>query len=225
MIPCIIPARGGSKGISRKNLVEICGKPLIVWSIEQALSSKLVSEVIVATDDDQIAAVSERAGCTVFKRSKQSATDTAPSEQVLAEVVGGNWNDAECVVFLQCTSPIRQPNDIDNAIQQFRNSNADSLFSARHVEGYTWAANGRVLAPTRPRKPRQQETSKTLEENGSIYVFKPSVLLTHGSRLAGRVVPYMMHPLDSFQIDEPSDIALLATLMELRLDCHASAEN
>src|SRR5688572_16624813 len=118
MIPCIIPARGGSKGIPRKNIVEICGKPLIAWSIEQALGSSLVDQVIVATDDDEIEVVARSTGylgVTIFRRSKESASDKAPTETVLRDVVREFWKDAEAIVFLQATSPCRQPTDIDNA--------------------------------------------------------------------------------------------------------------
>lgn len=225
MIPCIIPARGGSKGIPRKNIVELCGKPLIAWSIEQALASQYVDEAMVTTDCREIADVARQYGAKVFDRSPQTATDTASSESALLEVVSALYRHTEAILFLQATSPCRQPDDIDNAIQLFRNSGADSLFSARHVEGYTWSANGRVWSPSRERKPRQQESGETLEENGSIYLFKPSILLDHGTRLAGKIVPYLMHQLDSFQIDEPSDIPLVASLMEMRLDCHETAQN
>jgi CMP-N,N'-diacetyllegionaminic acid synthase len=185
-----------------------------------------ISEVIVATDDDEIAEVAEMYGAGVFRRSAMSATDSAPSEAVLREVVMDGRQESEAIVFLQATSPIRQPDDIENAIAKFRYANADSLFSARTIEGYTWAANGRVMAPCwGPRKPRQQEQRECLEENGSIYVFKPFCLLEHGNRLAGKVVPYLMNPLDSFQIDEPCDIPIIESLMEIRLDRHEPAAN
>lgn len=228
MIPCIIPARGGSKGIPRKNIAPVGGKPLIVWSIEQALDSTLVDQVIVATEDEEIAEVARSTGnlgVTIFPRSTASATDDAPTEMVLREVVEGLWRDAEAVVFLQATSPIRQPGEIDRAIEYFRHTNADSLFSARRIDGYTWNAGGRVLSPRDgSRKPRQRETRNNLEENGSIYIFKPWVLLDHGSRLGGKIVPYIMHPMDSLQIDEPEDLPVIESLMELRLGhCNAVA--
>lgn len=219
MIPCIIPARGGSKGIPRKNLLPIGGKPLIAWSIEQALASRLVDAVVVATEDEEIANVATGYGARVFARSMESATDEAPTEMVLGEVVRENWQAAEMVVFLQATSPVRPPYDIESAIEWFRVWQADSLFSARRVEGYTWDASRRFSPVPRdgPRQRRQDERRNTLEENGSIYIFRPWVLLETGSRLGGKIVPYIQHPLDSFQLDVPDDIPLIENLLELRM--------
>lgn len=219
MIACVIPARGGSKGIPRKNVIPVGGRPLIHWSIEQALGSVLVDQVIVATEDAEIAQVARSTGyvgVTVFPRSAESASDTAPTEMVLREVVAGTFENAECIVLLQPTSPLRQPDDIDKAIMTFRMHNADSLFSARRIEGYTWSVTSDGLVPRDgERKPRQLEQRKVIEENGSIYIFTPSVLRRLG-RLGGKIVPYYMHPLDSFQIDTPADIGLIETILEAR---------
>ena len=222
MILAVIPARGGSKGIPGKNLVHVCGKPLIAWTIDQAITSMLIDNVIVATDSNDIADVAEDCGAKVFRRSEQSATDAAASEVVLKEVAARM--EAELFVFLQCTSPIRQPHDIDSAIMTLRKSDADSCFSARRVEGFTWRAGPGVISPTySQRLPRQQINVKTLEENGSIYVYKPQVIKTTG-RLGGKIVPYIMDPLDSFQVDEPDDIPRIEMLMRIRLrECRASA--
>lgn len=216
MIPVVIPARGGSKGIRRKNLVQICGKPLLAWSIEQANAS-LVDEVCVATDDDEIALLADSLGAHVFRRSEQSASDTAPTEMVLLEVVRARYVDAEYVVFLQATSPMRRPADIEGAIVAARHAGADSVFSARVIDGYTWEwRNGHVIPKYSRRYRRQEDTAERLEENGSIYVFRPSILLQHDNRLGGTVAAYRMHPMDSFQIDEPDDIPLIESLMRLR---------
>ena len=225
MIPCIIPARGNSKGIPRKNLVDVGGKPLIAWSIEQAQATPSIDEVIVLSDSDEILEFARGMGATAWRRSPESATDDAPSEAGLIEVVSNHrYDKSGAVVFLQATSPIRQPDDIETAINHFREVKADSLFSGRRIEGYTWDASGRVLAPRDgSRKPRQAEKRENIEENGSIYIFKPWVLLQFGNRLGGKVIPYVMHPLDSFQIDEPEDIPLIESLMEVRLGHYQAA--
>lgn len=225
MIPCIIPARGGSKGIPGKNLVNVGGRPLIEWSIAQAQVADSIDHVIVLSDSDEILTLATNMGAIGWRRSDESATDDAPTEMALKEVVRDHrYRDAEAIVFLQATSPIRQPEDIDNAVTLFRDTKADSLFSARTIEGYIWDAGGRVLSPRDgERKPRQKEVRRNLEENGSIYIFKPFVLLEFNSRLAGKIVPYGMHPLDSFQVDEPDDIPLIEQLMEVRLGSHNAA--
>ena len=220
MIPCIIPARGGSRGIPHKNIVPVCGLPLIAWSIEQAIAAECVDAVIVATDCDEIAAVAMHYRAQVFRRSAESATDNAPSEAVLREVVQGRWTNAEAIVFLQATSPLRQCGEIDAAVQLLRKSQADSVFSARQVVGYTWERRNGHVVPCHTRRPMRQADDVTrYEENGSIYVFRPEVLLEHNSRHGAKAVPYLMHPLDSFQIDEPDDIPLVRMLMRLREVC------
>lgn len=229
MILCIIPARGGSKGIPGKNLIPLGGKPLIEWSIEQALCSSLIDQVCVATDSDEIAEVAEGYGynAQVHRRSERSARDHAPSEEVLCEVLRRpRYRDVELVVFLQATSPIRQPSDIDRAITSLQVENADSLFSARVVQGYTWRDGPGTVNPTYSRRlPRQSEATRVLEENGSIYIFRPEILFTTGLRLGGKIVAYEMSALDSFQIDEPEDVPLIESLLEVRLGhrCTATA--
>ncbi len=218
MITCIIPARGGSKGIPKKNLLPINGKPLIAWSIEQALGSTLVDEVIVSSDSREIGEVAEHYGASWLMRSDATASDTASSESCLLEVLETLNYEPELIVFLQATSPIRQHDDIDNAIKVLARNKADSLFSCRHVEGYTWTCGPNVLTPNYyDRQPRQLLSSRKLEENGSIYLFKPEVLRKFHSRLGGNVAFYEMNPLDSFQLDRPEDRHIIEQAMAIRL--------
>lgn len=213
----IIPARGGSKGIRKKNLRPVCGKPLVVWSIEQALAAESVDHVYVTTDDDEISAVAARAGARVLPRAPAAATDEATSEAALLDALA-RIDEPELVVFLQPTSPCRQPHDIDGAVATLRTHGDDSLFSARTVEGFIWisGAQGSCI-PTRRHRVRRQELTETwYEENGSLYVFYPRVLRETGNRLGGRIGVHLMHPLDSFQIDNESDIDLVQSMMVLR---------
>jgi len=219
VIACIIPARGGSTGIPHKNIIPVCGKPLIAWTIEQAQAATLIDEVIVSTDADEISFAAGHYGCEVFRRSADTATATASSESCLREVIQAKYRHAELIVFLQATSPIRQPHDIDAAIDLLRCTHCDSLFSARRVHGYTWErrASGTIVPRHSQRLPRQAEQVQRWEENGSIYVFKPWVLDAFNLRLGGLIGVYEMDPLDSFQIDEPEDIPVIEQLLELRL--------
>ena len=219
MIPCIIPARGGSKGIPRKNVMPVGGKPLIAWSIEHAKASRCIDEVIVATDDQEIAEVALLYGAFVFWRSEESSTDNAPSEMVLQEVISEmGFADCEAIVFLQATSPIRQVGDIDKAVWLIRGG-CDSVASTRRIEGYTWT-DGKP--DSKFRVPRQERPERD-EENGSIYAFRPRVIEQYGNRLGGKTIMFRMHPLDSFQIDEPDDIPLIESIMEIRCDSHQRA--
>lgn len=223
----IVPARGGSKGIPRKNIVPVGGKPLITWTLEQAMASRyLDGQVWVSTDDVDISLVASETTPLIVGRSPETATDNATTESAVVDWLDSARyaKDADGIVLLQATSPIRQADDIDNAVQKFIDTNADSLFSAREVEGYTWRRSSDLLSPQYSHRVRRQDSSvSTLEENGSIYVFRPRVLADYGSRLGGKIAAYVMHPLDSFQIDEPKDIPLIESLMEVRLGHHIAA--
>ena len=220
----IIPARGGSKGIPRKNIRLVAGKPLLVYSIEQARQTPTVSRVVVSTDDGEIAGVARNYGAEVIWRPLEISGDTAASESALLHTLDHLRDtekyEPELVVFLQCTSPLRQPADIGNAIETLKREKADSLFSARHVEGFVWRSSASGLTPANYdpiHRPRRQDLKEfMIEENGSIYVFKPSVLRQFNSRLGGKIATYIMDPLDSYQVDQPGDLSVVEALLAMR---------
>jgi len=224
----IIPARGGSKGIPHKNIVPLAGKPLVAWSVEAARQTPAVTRVVVSTDDEDIAKVSRQFGAEAVTRPTEISGDSASSESALLHVLDAfqtteGW-EPDLVVFLQATSPLRQPDDIQRAIETLQRDEADSLFSACHVEGFTWrlprdGQAGRVepINYDPIHRPRRQELAEEiLEENGSIYVFKPWVLRQFNSRLGGKIAVHKMDRLDSFQIDTLADLELLEGLIALR---------
>lgn len=217
----IIPARGGSKGIVRKNVRPILGKPLLAYSIEHAARTSAVTRVVVSTDDAEIAAVAQQYGAEVIWRPAELSGDTASSESALLHVLD-TLQDREqyvpdLVVFLQATSPLRANDDIQLALEKMVQENADSLFSGCAVEGFVWRSSATRLSAvnydpvSRPRRQDLQES--IIEENGSIYVFKPWVLRELKSRLGGKISVYSMPRRASYQIDVPSDLAWMAQLM------------
>lgn len=220
----IIPARGGSKGVPRKNVRLLAGKPLLAYTIEQAKETPAVSRVVVSTDDAGIAAVAKRYGAEVVWRPPAISGDTATSESALLHALDylrdAEGYEPDLVVFLQATSPLRQPGDIENALETLRREQADSLFSACPVEGFIWRSKGGDVTPINydpVRRPLRQAGTETIwEENGSIYVFAPYVLRKHNSRLGGKIAVYQMSRLDSFQVDEPGDLELMEKLLALR---------
>ena len=219
----IIPARGGSKGIPGKNIKLLGGKPLLAHSIEQLKRSPAVTRVVVSTDDAEIARVAEAYGAGVVRRPEAISGDKASSESALIHVLdhlqATEGYEPDLVVFLQATSPLRGERDIDATIEKLREEGADSAFSACHVEGFTWRSSPGELSPSYDpvRRPMRQDlTSELLEENGSIYVFKPWVLRNFQSRLGGKVSVSMMSRLDSFQVDVPSDWGLMEQLLASR---------
>jgi YrbI family 3-deoxy-D-manno-octulosonate 8-phosphate phosphatase len=222
-ILAVIPARGGSKGISRKNVRLIGGKPLLGWSIEAARSSKRVDRIAVSTDDPEIATVAQSFGAEVIDRPAEISGDTASSESALLHALD-HLRDIEryepdTVVFLQATSPLRRPDDIQAAIETMERAGADSLFSACPAHGFVWRLHEgqlRSLTYDYRSRPRRQDIGEDLVENGSIYAFRPRILREYNNRLGGKVAVYLMDPLDSFQIDEPGDFERLERLAALR---------
>ena len=222
-IIAVIPARGGSKRVPRKNLLPLRGKPLIVHTIEHAKHSRLISRIIVSTDDNEISDVALQYGAEVIKRPPELSGDTAPSEVALVHVV--DWlaekekYDPDILVFLQCTSPIRNESDIDNAITVFRGNNADSLFSACRFNKYIWQVRNGEASPINydyRNRWREQDFPHQVLENGSIFVFKTSILKELGNRLGGKIAVYEMDELSSIQIDSNEDIMLCNCIMDMR---------
>lgn len=216
-IVCIIPARGGSKGIPHKNLIPLAGKPLVAWSIEHALASRAVAgEVYVSSDSDEILDVARGLGAHAIMRPPALSGDTASSEaaleHALTTIAAQSSTPIELVVFLQPTSPVRARDDIDRAIERLRSSGADSLLSVRPLKDYfIWEQRGDSCAPTNfdyKHRKRRQDLPTTYLENGSIYVFKPEVLRDGHNRLGGRIAVYEMDATRSQQIDNPDDVEL-----------------
>ena len=209
----IIPARGGSKGIPRKNLRPLAGKPLLAHSIQQARQTRCITRLVVSTDDEEIGAVAREFGAEVIRRPAEISGDAASSEAALLHVLDylreAEGYEPDLVVFLQATSPLREPDDIQNAVNTLQEYQADSLFSACEFHGFLWRREGdqpRSLNYDYGRRPRRQEAPEDVRENGSIYVFKPVILRQHENRLGGKIAVYLMSPANSVEVDRPEDL-------------------
>jgi N-acylneuraminate cytidylyltransferase len=218
-ILAIIPARGGSKGIPRKNLRDLGGRPLLTYTVEAALRAESIDRVVVSTDDADIARVAGELGVDVVIRPPEISGDTASSETALLhaldELRDGEGYEPDLVVFLQATSPLRRASDIDDAVRRLEAEGLDSLFSACRVHGFVWRRQDDRLHSVSydfSNRQRRQDLGEDLLENGSIYVFKPSVLRETGNRLGGTIGVSEMDPLCSFQVDEPGDLELMERL-------------
>ena len=208
-IVAIIPARGGSKGIPQKNIRLLAGKPLIVYSIEQAIGSKAINRVLVSTDDPEIAAVSKQCGAEVIWRPANISGDTASSEDALLHALTFLEQEEgyrpSFVVLLQTTSPLRRPGDIDNAINKLIREKADSLLSLTKSVEFIWSKSGDEFVSTTfnyKNRKRRQELNPVYYENGSIYVFKPEILVKNNNRLGGKVTAYIMESWQRADIDD-----------------------
>ena len=213
---CIIPARGGSKSIPGKNIVDFCGKPLLVWSILQAKQATSVNTVYVTSDDEAILTVAKDFGATPIRRPDEISTDMATSESALLHAIDHIEKERatkiDVVVFLQPTSPLRESEDIDGAVQKLIGENADSLFSSTRLEDFfIWQeteAGLKGLNFVYARRRRQQNVKPQFVENGSIYIFKPALLRTTNNRLGGRIATYEMDSWKTWEIDSLEHKAL-----------------
>lgn len=221
-IVAVIPARGGSKGIPKKNLIDFCGKPLIAWSILQAQASTAVNSVWVTSDDSEILSVAEMFGAKPILRPPSLSGDKASSESAWLHALNfieSQTNEVDLFVGMQATSPLRHAEDLDNAIISFINKDLDSLLSVTEVEDFfMWKLNKNGKACSlnydfNTRKPRQQIEKQYLE-NGSFYIFKPNLLKRTNNRLGGEIGFYVMDKYKMFQIDCYEDIDLCANLMK-----------
>ncbi|MHB0768691.1 acylneuraminate cytidylyltransferase family protein [Bradyrhizobium sp. 5.13L] len=216
----VIAARGGSKGIPHKNLLDLCGKPLIAWTVEQARAARGVDVVAVSSDSDNILAAAEAAGAVGVRRPDDISGDLASSESAwlhALDATEARMGRFERIVALQATSPIREPGDIESALATFDRDQLDSLLSVCEVEDYfNWRIGASGPEPInydyRNRRMRQQIEKRYLE-NGSFYVLIPSLLREHNNRLGGKIGFHVMERHKMFQIDRPEDVKLCAAIM------------
>ena len=216
-ILCVVPARGGSKGVPRKNLRAVHGKPLLVWTVEQALAARPAMDVVVSTDDEEIAEVARSAGALVpFLRPAGLAQDTTPTEPVVRHAIAAaRAADAapDAVMLLQATSPVRHPGTLSRAIAQLDATAVDSLVGVVPQAPFIWAEGDAGEGPTaaydvtaRPR--RQDLTSHTLRyrETGSLYLTRTWVYDELDNRLGGRVGLFVMDELEGIDVDTDLDL-------------------
>jgi CMP-N,N'-diacetyllegionaminic acid synthase len=221
-VVAVIPARGGSKGIPSKNIIDFCGKPLVVWTIEQALAAKRIDEVWVSSDNAAILDVAVQAGAKPLKRPDELSGDAATSESCWLHAIDAidarGGEPITTLVAPQCTSPVREAADFDAALEHFEHQRLDSLFSATSVPDCNiWRekADGGLDSFTydyRSRGRRQIKPQQYLE-NGSFWITAPALLRRENNRLGGKIGVYPMAFWKSFQIDEPEDLRLCAMLM------------
>jgi len=213
----IIPARGGSKSLPKKNLVDFLGAPLINKTIEQSISSLNVQRTIVSTDDKEIKEQVLKYDIEVIDRPENISGDEATTESAMIhvlDVLKENENYIpDIVVLLQVTSPLRKKKDIDIAIDKFLDEKADSLISGSHFEDFLfWEHNENhweAVNYNPENRMRRQDRKPQFVENGSIYIFKPEILYKLNNRIGGEMVVYEMEFWQSWEIDTKDEIDLL----------------
>jgi N-acylneuraminate cytidylyltransferase len=216
----IIPARGGSRGIPRKNVVDFCGRPLVAWSVLQALSASRISGTYVSSDSREILDVAVAFGAKPIERPASLAGDRASSESAwrhALDEIEATDGPVDLIVGMQPTSPVREASDLDAALEQFEREDCDSMLSCCELaDFFLWANPGDgprgINHDYQHRKLRQVIDTHYLE-NGSFYIFKPKLLRDTDNRLGGRIGLFVMPKYKSWQIDDVSDLALLGAIM------------
>ena len=211
----LIPARGGSKGIPNKNIKLFNGRPLIEWSIKLALKSKLIDKVVVSSDSQKILSISKELGAEVILRPKNISVDNATTESAISHCIKYFNNNYETIILLSPTSPLRKKNDLDNAIKFFYSNKLDSCFSGSKLTDFLiWnydKVNKKYKSINYDFKNRGSRQNRKLGyvENGSIYIFKPSLIIKKNNRIGGKFDIFNMDFWQSFEIDEKDDWKLL----------------
>ena len=210
-IVSVLLARGGSKGIPRKNIIPLRGKPLIQYAIDASIQSG-ADETWVSTDSDEIARVCERLGAKTLKRPAELSSDTASSESALlhfAENVDFDW-----LIFIQPTSPLLLSDDIKKGIAKMKEGGYDSVFSAYEEHWMaTWNENGKPRGWDLSHRPSRQDAERTFRENGAFYITKKANLLKSKLRYSGNIGIVEMPFYRSFQIDTPEDLAFVEKII------------
>lgn len=223
----IIPARGGSKGVPRKNIKSLNGKALIGYTIEAAKSSKYIDKTIVSTEDEQIKAVALNFGAEIpFLRPKELATDMSPSIDGILYTINRLQEEynyiPEYVCLLQCTSPLRTGKHIDEAFLKLKETNMDAIVSVCESEVNPYWSNvfngnkldyflecGKTIT-------RRQDLPEVYRMNGAIYIVKTEVLMEMKTFEPEKLTGYIMDNMDSVDIDTKLDFKLAELVIKER---------
>jgi len=203
----IIPARGGSKGIPRKNIKSVFGKPLIYWSIQAATKSKLLNKFYVSTEDPEIARISSKFGASVLQRPDNLSLDDSTTMAVLQHHFQEDLEDTEAIVLLQCTSPYRDESLIDDCIKKYSEGNYDSLATGFHCTYEPWGKSNR---------PRQ-EIGGFFYDDGNVYILSSDLLEKHNPTTCGdRPFQYHTHRYHNHEIDDDFDLMISEKIFEFK---------
>ena len=217
MLIAFIPVRGGSKSIPLKNIKPFCGKPLVCWNIEALERCTQVDEIIVATDSDKIEEVVASRSYSktkIYRRSAENACDTASTESVMLEYIHYAQLDSEDIFLLvQATSPLTETVHFTEALSMYAKGGYDSILTCVRNYRFFWNENGTSMNYDYRNRPRRQNFSGMLMENGAFYINTVGNIVSSGNRLSGRIGIYEMPEYTATEIDEPDDWIILENLM------------
>jgi N-acylneuraminate cytidylyltransferase len=212
-----IPVRGGSKSIPLKNIKKINGRPLVYWTAKAANDSANIEKVVVATDSADIKRAVLGFGLrkvSVYDRKPENATDTASTESVMLEYIeAAHPAPGDNFILIQATSPLLSAKMIDDMLDGWKKSGADSALSCVRTKRFYWSENGTPLNYDFRARPRRQEFAGWLMENGACYINSAANILRDKCRLSGRVYAHEMPEETAVEIDDPSDWSVVEKLL------------
>lgn len=220
-IAAIILARGGSKGIPKKNIIDFCGKPLLAWTIEQIIQSGIkLSDIYVSSDSQEILDVGNHYGVGSILRTQEVSGDGATSEIswiYSIDYLKERGIEYDWIFAPQVTSPIREATDILNGICMAKSGEYDSLFSAQKTDQCSlWKKSKHSLESIgydwKNRKRRQDNDIQYIE-NGSFYMFKPDLMKENNNRMYGNIGVVEMEEWKSFEMDSMDDLRMCSLVM------------
>ena len=213
-----IPVRGGSKSIPLKNIKILAGQPLVYWTAKAANDAICIDKVIIATDSNEIKkAVKffDLSKVEIYDRRSENAQDTSSTESVMLEYIEtANLNNDDRFFLIQATSPLLKSTHIDEMYQKYLNDKADSALSCVRTKRFFWNEDGEALNYDYTNRPRRQNFSGLMMENGACYINAVSNIIRDKNRLSGKISVYEMPEYTSVEIDEPDDFIIIEKLME-----------
>lgn len=209
-----IPVRGGSKSIPLKNIKIFAGKPLVYWCAKAANDAKSIDKVVIATDNEEIKNTVLKFNLpkiNIFDRCAENATDNASTESVMLEYIHtkNNLRSNDKIFLIQATSPLLSSITIDDMWSQFLQSGKDSALSAVRNKRFFWTSDGVPMNYDYKARPRRQDFSGLLMENGAVYINSVKNIMNNKCRLSGTIFIYEMPEYMGLEIDEPDDWLIL----------------
>jgi len=221
----IIPARGGSKGLPRKNIVDLAGKPLIAWTIEASLKSKYITKTVVSSDDEEILDIAQEFGAEIIKRPSDLALDQSPSESVVRHALSelqSREEEFDLLTLLQPTSPLRTSKHIDHGFEIILNSNCSSVISVcelnnKILKAFQENKYGFLEGAISNKHPflRRQDLPRVYLPNGAIYIIKINMFNKNGNFYTDKIAKFVMSDIDSLDIDTMDDIKIARSCIKI----------
>ena len=227
----IIPARGGSKGLPRKNILPLLGKPLIGWTIEQAKKSKYLDRIIVSTEDEEIMVMSKSFGAEVLQRPKDLAQDNTPTSDVIIHVIETLEKEGykyDFIVLLEPTSPLRKDDDIDNAIKIIVDTNSISLVSVTNsdkidlnfifllednkLKSIFYGSEFNILPINR------QDFTKIYYPEGTIYISETFNYIKRKTFYHNETRAFIVEKWQAYEIDDLYDFLCIESILKYKME-------